>query len=694
MKSTLVSGLMLLAALSLSGGITVLDSSGADITMAFRLEPYQLVEEQGFISISIPGMEYPSLSGAPLLPYLEAKIGLPPGSEISWSIQAVEEERVILNQRLIPTPTMKFRDDISRAEYLIDESLYTQAGQDYAIQLETQNFRGYLFAPLKITPFRYNGQKGLTVLKRALISVRILGNLQFRGVPETDELAELMLSQFVNPGQAKAWQSHTRNPVNYAPFGSADNWLRIETDREGLHKLSYQQLSDFPLTDIDPRDFRLFSTGGSLLPYQVVTPGPEFQELAIRVTGEEDGHFNSGDQIIFYGSNRDGVDKNQGLDTAPTFTNPYSQNSVYWLTFGGSFSDPPRRMETLPQYDSWTKDTHTQPAQARLETETHRRRQIGFTWYMSRLFGIATADYQFTLPLSEVVSSEDRLLSIRLQQEETDADIWHYINVFANDVEIAPPTGQTSFSWRGTGEYVFQRKSDNLVSGDNSIRIRVNRNGTDNLFLNFITVDYTQNLKLGTGQYIIDQHPNFGAQTVRYNVHGTASQAEIYRINGFADISRVPLNAEADSIWFAAPGSGNSRFVITTAAQYYSPVSISSVNPVDLTANPSQVDHIIIAPTEYLTQAQNLANMYADYQGITARVVDQHDILTQFNGGHPDPAAIRQFLRYVYHHFPTPRLKGVTLIGLGTFDWRNQSHQSTAKNKIMVYQRGDSTSPR
>jgi hypothetical protein len=75
---------------------------------------------------------------------------------------------------------------------------------------------------------------------------------------------------------------------------------------------------------------------------------------------------------------------------------------------------------------------------------------------------------------------------------------------------------------------------------------------------------------------------------------------------------------------------------------------------VDLTDNPSQVDHVIIAPAEYLTQAQTLADMYADFHGLSVKVVDQQDIITQFNGGHPDPAAIRQYLRYVYHHPITP----------------------------------------
>jgi hypothetical protein len=317
---------------------------------------------------------------------------------------------------------------------------------------------------------------------------------------------ELMLGQFVNGEQAKAWQSFSRNPINYAPFASADQWLKIETDKEGMYKLSYQQLSALPLADIDPRTFRLFSTGGELRPFQVVTPGPEFQELAIRVVGEEDGHFESGGYFMFYGSSRTESSKTRASMWCPLLQSLFPKQRLL-AQLWGSFSGPPRRMDTLPQPGSYTKAVHTQLAQSRYETETHRRTQIGFIWYSSRLFGNSTAEYQYTLPLSNLNARGDSLLTIRFRQEEIDSDIWHYINVFVNDIEVAPPSGQTSFSWRGTGEYIFQKYVTSFVNGDNVIRIRVNRNGTDNLFLDFIAVDYPQTLIKGPASISLLQIP-------------------------------------------------------------------------------------------------------------------------------------------------------------------------------------------
>ena len=111
-----------------------------------------------------------------------------------------------------------------------------------------------------------------------------------------------------------------------------------------------------------------------------------------------------------------------------------------------------------------------------------------------------------------------------------------------------------------------------------------------------------------------------------------------------------------------------------------------------MVSNPGQVDNIIITPDEFINQAQTLADKYNLYFNKRSKVVRQSDIFNQFNSGHPDPEAIRLFLSYVFQNYPTPRITSVTLLGLGTIDWRNFSSQAQSKNKMIVYQRDNSTS--
>ena len=134
-------------------------------------------------------------SGAALLPFMELKVGLPLSGNISWNIQNKSEEQITLPQRLLPVPTMWEEEGMSRMSYIIDDELYSQMPSDYATVMEPDAFRGLRYVSLRIHPFIYDGQNGLTILRNATFNIQIEGDIHYRGQPEPDELSELMLSQ-------------------------------------------------------------------------------------------------------------------------------------------------------------------------------------------------------------------------------------------------------------------------------------------------------------------------------------------------------------------------------------------------------------------------------------------------------------------------------------------------------------------
>ncbi|MDP8202487.1 MAG: C25 family cysteine peptidase [Candidatus Tenebribacter burtonii] len=90
--------------------------------------------------------------------------------------------------------------------------------------------------------------------------------------------------------------------------------------------------------------------------------------------------------------------------------------------------------------------------------------------------------------------------------------------------------------------------------------------------------------------------------------------------------------------------------------------------------------HIIIAPEEFLIQANQLADFYWNQFQIARTVVDQQDIFDQMSGGIEDPEAIRN---YLIEFFDDPSIwmdSSVLLMGSGTEDWNTPSD----KNRIVV----------
>lgn len=693
MKKLLAVLAIIIAVSASHATVRVLESSESQILIEFQLDRFELVETGDFVRLDVAKMDYSIQVGSPLLPLEEVKVGLQPGARASAVLLSSSQRQQTLAKRLLPVPEVRMNDDISEYLYQLNESLYLAGSRPLLTVLENSSFRGLGFAPLEIRPFAYDGRFGLTITEQALIRIDIDGNTGFRAFPETDELAELFTASLLNPNQARYYRNQTRELVHYADFSRSDYWLRLETDREGMFRIDPTQLAGFPLADIDPRSFRLFSNGGKLLPFTIINPGNEFVEVPIRVVGEEDGRFDAGDYIVFFGSTRDGIAKNAGLITGiPTYYNPYSQNSVYWLTFAGEFTGNPLRMETLPAQPTWTTQTSNFREQARRETENHRIIIIGFEWYMTRMFGNSNAEYEFQLDLPDLDPSQTTALSFAICQEEVNANIWHNINIFINGTPVPADTlGSTNFTWRGISPYVFYKNVAGLVSGQNTLRIKVLRNTTDNLLLNWITVDHSRFIVKGSGQNTVNQLALNYDIPVRYNLSGS-TDTRIYRVGGFADAKMLPLQSSSGQSYFVGTGNSETRYWLSNDTELYSPVNIGFSEPADLSGIQSQYDNVIITADEFLSQAQSLADTYLQDLGIRSLVLKQSDIFNQFNGGHPDPAAIRQFLRYAYQNYPAPRISSVTLIGLGTLDWRNFAKQAQAKNKLIVYQRNLITS--
>jgi len=101
-------------------------------------------------------------------------------------------------------------------------------------------------------------------------------------------------------------------------------YYKVGVRETGMHRISYQQLVDagIPINAVDPTTLSMYFRG---------------QEIAIKVTGEEDGVFNSTDYITFYGERNTGWIDNFMYTDPDNRTNPYvsiySDINYYFLTY-------------------------------------------------------------------------------------------------------------------------------------------------------------------------------------------------------------------------------------------------------------------------------------------------------------------------------------------------------------------------
>ena len=684
MKRFFLAVILVFSLAFLNAKITLIRSSETELLVEYTIEPFKITAEGEFSRIIAENMGHNSIPGTPSIPYTEFKVGIPPNGSINCSVLNSNTTTIILESKLIPIPEIKSGEEVDYYLYNISPEAYQPQRGEFIIQLPETNFRGYHFVPVTLHPFVYDGNKNLTVTTKATIKINISGQTNFRSLEESDKGADLLLAQLINSQQAKNWRSNPRPVINYAPFGLSNWWMRIETNRPGIYRINYSDLGSLPLNDIDPTTIRIFSTSGKVLGNNINNNGAEFKEIPIFISGEADHSFNEQDYILFYGSFRDGYEQNEEVQSDPLYYNPYSQNQVFWLTFGGGFSGNPLRIQTVSSPSTYDFSLTSTPVIKQIETETHRREKYGFTWFSETFFGNNTTDYILTTELSDVSGSDDQKIQLRLCQESVGEGTVHKIQISVNGMPVYnnQDLHTLDFTWTGTNYFYIDRPISNLVNGINTLKIRVFRNSKDNLYFDYYRFSYQQNLNKGNAQKQFF-HKNSMLPTIcKFNLSGDLSNTLVFRINNLYSVDLIPV---ADNC-IIADGNSKTFYFMLKPGEAYRPSVMQLVQPNDLTYESGQFDNIIVAPAEFLQQAQELANKYREIYQISSKVILVDDIYNQFNGGHIDPAAIRLALKYYYFNLPAPRITSLTLLGIGTMDWRNFSGFSAPKNKMIVWQ--------
>ena len=100
---------------------------------------------------------------------------------------------------------------------------------------------------------------------------------------------------------------------------SSGNWYKVSVNTNGIYRISYDDLVSYGIdaSNINPENIALYGNGAGMLPESNDSPVyDDLQPVAIQVTGEQDGHFDPGDYILFYGE-------------APTVWNYDSENNLF-----------------------------------------------------------------------------------------------------------------------------------------------------------------------------------------------------------------------------------------------------------------------------------------------------------------------------------------------------------------------------
>jgi hypothetical protein len=496
-----------------------------------------------------------------------------------------------------------------------------------------------------------------------------------------------------NAAQASEWKtaapraaSLEREPFEFA---RSDRWVRLGVRERGIHIVTYNDLLAAGVNPaaIDPATLRLFSGGAFKEPDSLSGGGSylddyRFTEHAIHYRGPGVGSFQSGDTLFFHGVGVNGWADEYEVSADPWVyvEHPYEREHVYWLTWGGSFSGPARRMAERSVAQSGPYDTTITWYEARFHREEDFLYDPIYTddrWYWRQLSPNGTSTFvdEFTCSdLAEPVGFFKTMAYGPYNANRFQNTATYRVNdaVVGTLVWTVPP------GYNPSGMKTLFAGVSNLVEGRNTLT--VTKPLDNGMYIFWYEIAYRRLLRALGGS--LDFAAPARPLRARFALSGFPAGERL-----LFDVSRNEAPVLCTG-WSAAGNGIAFQDSIGPARRRYLAVSRSALRKPTLSfaAVPSLRDesacpHMIIV---YHEAFRNAALMLAEHRrrgidGIAApvvRAVDIRDVYNNFSGGHKDPIAVRNYLKFLYDRPDCagggdPALSYVLLVGNGTYDPRN-----------------------
>jgi len=421
---------------------------------------------------------------------------------------------------------------------------------------------------------------------------------------------------------------------------------RIGVLTDGLYRLTYESLAaaGVPVT-ASPSALHLLWRG---------------QEAALQEAGTEDGAFDPGDALLFYGEKFRGSVQDE----------KYTDENVYWLVVDESATG--RRMASrsvIPDGEATSVPWYTATVHTEENLQYWGRWSTApgteATWFWERITTPSPVTRTYSLALTALApETYTATLTVELAGRSENA---HHLRFALNGTVAGETTWTGKVGWVAT----LPVASTLIQEGTNTLAVTVlPEGGVQDIYLNWIEIGYRRRPAAQDDALFLTAPLS---ATAAYTLTGFTAAPLLYDVTEPLAPTRLlsPTVLTETSVGLVF------RDTASTGASYLAvaEVAVREITPtlyhpsLDLLHPDTGADYILIAPRAFLTATQPLLDWRAA-QGMQVRAVAVEDLYPLFNGGIFHPEAIRAFLAYAHDHWPSPPPTYVLLVGDGHFNFK------------------------
>lgn len=485
-------------------------------------------------------------------------------------------------------------------------------------------------------------------------------------------------------------------------------WYKFKIEKTGVYKIDKSFLNDLGMnTDgINPRNLKIYGHGGKPLPFlNSLNTDFDLPENAIQVLGEEDGSFDAGDAILFYGIGTQGyddtVDDFRDLSSTgqlnDTNINPYSDEAYYYVTVEGG-----QGLRVQPMVEPSGTGT---PITKFHDYQFHELDEaspglVGRRWYGNRFDIESEQSYEFEFP--HLVSNGDPMFVVVKAGATSESATSMAVSVNGTSLDPLNFIGLSGQSVLSTDDF----RGEIPASGTTVVvDLEYNNGGNPSSigYLDYIGVEALCQLTGLEGQLLFKYNDVVDMTGVgEYQLTNAAQFSQVWDVTNTKQITAKQNEASEGTITFKATMGELRKYVAVNPNDYYVPVQIarSQVVNQDLkgtifngeSGSFSDIDYLIITAPFLIQPALKLANHHKNVTGLNVKVATTDMIYEEFSSGQQDIGAIRNFVRYVYENASSEseRVKYLCLLGDTSVDYK--SRLSNNNNIVPSYHTLESVS--
>lgn len=727
-------------------GVTIIESSQARLVLEYSPEciGFDTIPVQGRRTL-LPRMKGAALTGrepgAPQWMQVSMPVAVPSQKGFRIVEQSASDVRSVMEYI---TPRQIFTRGLAKpneSRYFILEKAYQPTLEANPESISTPSWSQLVYggigrdkhvATLTLRAARFNTERGaIEIPKRVRVVIEFdapqnvvqaslnptSGTFQRNSAKEfhqtiNDREGALWLVKDENGKTGDEVQTPTPNnqtPNNEVPsskLGSASanaaagRWLKIGVEREGIYRVTAQQLRDAGLTVSaqEAASLRLFGNGGGELNQLVAAAERNrMNEQPIFVETDAGGNFIA---LVFYGAAPNGFIFKDGV--IQHFVNTYTKRNFYLLNVGA-----PGQGRRATFSDEFGSSTAT----------------VSPTYYSARIF---RDDDKFNPFDARGDGSGRRYFGDRL----TSGSVQKYEHALPNLVTNAEPVQYTaSAAWNnaagtGSGGQIFLKESGrdllptplslegasysydvgevrtvsstlpagSIRNGRTSLEfLYVSKNEPDSYgAVDWYEIMYPRNFVAIENQLDFFAEPFAGRFGVaEYTVNGFTSGDQVYIVDVTNRAQPQFLrNTNTNRLTATFRTRIESDFDprrIYLSSQTLSPVSFELTENADLRDTEANAELIVITDKS-LKASADAYRTYRESTGMKTVVATTEQIYNEFNGGTPDPTALRDYISYAYRTWKTQKPRYVLLWGDGHFDYRGIDPTNKPQNFVPTYQ--------